>query len=312
MNDNLPRFICAITIAMSISVSVHAVPVIDLDSAEEFTPLIVASNNPYKWIAPTPSILDGVGKLTLNRTDGSFGCSGSLLEGGGFMITAAHCVTDDEGNNVLNFADVSFQGGAVTTTASQAYIWSGWDGSTVGVNNDIAILKLDTAVNSIDGYEIATTEIFGSVVMHAGYGLTGTGSSGAHSGTFGTLHFGFNVYDAIWGGGSLAYDFDDGTAAHDAFCIAVGICGVGLSYPNESMIAPGDSGGGSFIWEGGEFKLVGVHSFAATFGLLGGDIDNFLNSSFGEASGDTHLLPYLAWIDAVTAVPEPQTYLRKC
>ncbi|MBX3616499.1 MAG: PEP-CTERM sorting domain-containing protein [Nitrosomonas sp.] len=75
------------------------------------------------------------------------------------------------------------------------------------------------------------------------------------------------------------------------------------------MIASGDSGGPSFIIEGGEFKLVGVHSFGATFGLGFGDIDNDLNSSFGELGGDTYLLPNADWIASITAVPEPETYL---
>ncbi|MBV6448700.1 trypsin-like serine protease [Nitrosomonas sp.] len=310
MKNNLYRMAFAVTTAIGIYSSAHAMPIIDLDRVEEFTPLMIASDNPDNWIAPIPSILDGMGKLILHRSDGNFGCSGSLLGGGDFLITAAHCVTDDHGKNVLNSANISFQGGAVSTTASKAYVFSGWDGHTLGDNDDIAILKLDTPVTTINGYGIAMGGFAGLAELHAGYGLTGTGLTGAQSGTFGILHYGYNTYDATWGGssGSLAYDFDNGTPAHDAFCIVAGICNLGLGSA-EAMISPGDSGGASFIMEGGLLKLVGVHSFGATFGISGGDIDGTLNSSFGEAAGDTYLLPHLAWINSVTTIPEPQTYL---
>ena len=75
------------------------------------------------------------------------------------------------------------------------------------------------------------------------------------------------------------------------------------------MIASGDSGGPSFILENGEFRLVGLHSFVATFGLGAGDIDAILNASFGEAGGDTWLLPHIGWIESITAVPEPRAYV---
>jgi secreted trypsin-like serine protease len=282
---------------------------IDINDAKAFAPLIVASDDPANWQAPSGDPFDGVGKLILSRTDGTFGCSGSLLDGGGFLVTAAHCLTDNDGNSILNSATVSFQDGAVTTTATQAYIWKGWDGHTLESNSDIAILRLDTPVTTISGFAIATGNPFLQPVLHAGYGQTGTGATGMQSGTFGTLHYGYNVYDAIWNGGSLAYDFDDGTTAHDTFCIVAGICNTGLPHPFESMIASGDSGGPSFILENGEFKLAGLHSFGATFGLGLGDIDGILNASFGEAGGDTWLLPHIDWIEIVTAVPEPRAYV---
>jgi secreted trypsin-like serine protease len=291
-----------------VPVQASLLPIIDINDAKAYAPRIVASDEPSNWQAPSGDPFDGVGKLILNRTDGTFGCSGSLLDGGGFLVTAAHCLTDDDGNNILNSAAVSFQDGAVTTTATQAYIWNSWDGHTLENNSDIAILRLDTPVTTISGFTIATGNPFLQPVLHAGYGQTGTGATGMQSGTFGALHYGYNVYDAVWNGGSLAYDFDDGTAAHDTFCIVAGLCNTGLPYPFESMIASGDSGGPSFILENGEFRLVGLHSFGATFGLGLGDIDGILNASFGEAGGDTWLLPHIDWIESVTAVPEPRAY----
>lgn len=310
MNNKLHHFFI-LSIAAGLSVSAHAttLPVIDLDAAKEYMPLMVASDDPDNWIAPLGLPFDGVAKLSLSRSDGNFGCSGSLLDGGAFLMTAAHCVTDDDGNNLLNSATISFQGGAITTTSTEAFVFPTWDGHSLGNNDDIAILKLDTPINSIPGFGLATGSPVLQPVLHAGYGLIGTGLTGAIPGTFGTLHYGYNVYDAVWSGGSLAYDFDNGTAANDVFCIIAETCDTGLPFPNEAMIASGDSGGPSFVLEGGVFKLVGVHSFGATFGLGYGDIDDDLNSTFGEVAGDTYLLPHAAWIASITAVPEPQTYL---
>lgn len=311
MNNKLHHLLISFSVAAGLSVSAHAttLPVIDLDAAKEYMPLMVASDDPANWIAPLGLPFDGVAKLLLSRSDGNFGCSGSLLDGGAFLMTAAHCVTDDDGNNLLNSATISFQGGTVTTTSTEAFVFPTWDGHSFGKNDDIAILKLDTPINSIPGFGLATGSPVLQPVLHAGYGLIGTGSTGAIPGTFGTLHYGYNVYDAVWGGGSLAYDFDDGTAAHDVFCIIGEICDAGLPFPNEAMIASGDSGGPSFVLEGGLFKLVGVHSFGVTWGVGVGDINDELDSSFGEAGGDTYLLPHAAWIASITAVPEPQTYL---
>ncbi|MDR4520785.1 MAG: trypsin-like serine protease [Nitrosomonas sp.] len=296
-------------VGIPIPAQASLLPVIDINDTQAYAPRIIASNDPANWRAPSGNPFDGVGKLILNRADGTFGCSGSLLDGGGFLVTAAHCLTDDDGSSILNSATVSFQDGAVTTTATQAHIWSGWDGHTLENNSDIAILRLDTPVTTISGFAIATGNPFLQPVLHAGYGQTGTGATGMQSGTFGALHYGYNVYDAVWTGGSLAYDFDDGTVAHDTFCIVAGLCNTGLPYPFESMIASGDSGGPSFILENGEFRLVGLHSFGATFGLGAGDIDAILNASFGEAGGDTWLLPHIGWIESITAVPEPRAYV---
>src|SRR5690606_39775862 len=82
-------------------------PVIDINDTQVYAPRIIASDDPANWRAPSGNPFDGVGKLILNRADGVFGCSGSLLDGGGFMVTAAHCLTDDDGNSILNSATAS-------------------------------------------------------------------------------------------------------------------------------------------------------------------------------------------------------------
>jgi hypothetical protein len=69
------------------------------------------------------------------------------------------------------------------------------------------------------------------------------------------------------------------------------------------LIAPGDSGGPSFLGA----QLIGVHSFGGTFGAPF-DINNLHDASFGELGGDVRIALHADWIDSITAVPEPRSY----
>ena len=66
------------------------------------------------------------------------------------------------------------------------------------------------------------------------------------------------------------------------------------------MVAPGDSGGPSFM----DSILVGIHSFINTSPADG---DAIINASFGELGADTRVFIYADWIDrrVAAAVPEP-------
>jgi hypothetical protein len=110
------------------------------------------------------------------------------------------------------------------------------------------------------------------------------------------LRFGLNQYEvlladsssAAYGGTVVAFDFDDGSASFNRF----GSAGLGAS---EAMLASYDSGGPSFVLEGGVWKIAGIHTgiaqeFGTTFGGVGFDIQPGYYSS---------------WIQQVTAVPEP-------
>ena len=151
--------------------------------------------------------------------------------------------------------------------------------------------------------------------MLAGYGLTGTGT-GAQPGTGGTLRAGTNTYDVIFSstkvggipGGPYLFDFDDGTAAHDAISdpALFGVPNLGTG-TTEAMLASGDSGGPSFIRTPTGIQLVGIHSFILSPGPPY-DVSQATNSSFGEIAGDTRLANYAPWIDSVvgTSMPEPR------
>jgi hypothetical protein len=147
----------------------------------------------------------------------------------------------------------------------------------------------------------------GSVVTLAGYGRSGSGLQGDAPIGFGTLRTGTNVYDAFWAdfkGKPFAFDFDDGTSATDAIGLTLNTWQPGTG-ASEVFIAPGDSGGPTFL----NGKLIGVHSFGGTWGAPF-DVNRMLDSSFGELGGDTSVAFYAGWIDSVISpVPEARTHV---
>lgn len=267
---------------------------------------IVTTTAPANWLGSTDSRLDGVGKFT----SGSTLCTASLLEGGAYAITAAHCVSGGAPGVSVSSGQVAFKGGTVTasfSSSAQVSVFPTWagegtNGAGLGFNNDIALIALDQPVTQIAGYQILPTDPMGLQVLLAGYGLSGVGSTGFEAGTAGTLHWGRNEYDALLSGAGTSYvfDFDNGQAANSM------MGGLGLG-AYEASIAPGDSGGSSFVDVAGKLWLVGVHSFIGRDDAGTTDIDTLQNSSYGEFAGDTALYTSanLAWISSVVAVPEP-------
>jgi hypothetical protein len=154
-----------------------------------------------------------------------------------------------------------------------------------------------------------STDEVGKVAIHVGYGRSGTGLTGDTIAS-GTERFGLNRYDTTaqsLGFGSnrtaqLIYDFDDGTAAHDAlgWYLGASMANVGLG-DNEVMAAAGDSGGPAFI----DGLVAGVTSYGMRLiKFVGGrftssDIDRVINSSFGELGGDARVSYYAGWIDSI-------------
>jgi hypothetical protein len=278
---------------------------------------VVSFNNPNSWVLPSGA-LDGTARLQTTNSSGNFVCSGSLLQGGAYVLTAAHCVDD------LTSLSVNFRQGSVTRTAAEVFINSNWNGQ-FATGADIALIRLNQAVNDIQGFTLAESNVLGNTFLMAGYGLIGSGNTGATGfDSFNRPHFGYNVYDVgVDGpyGFTYLYDFDNGTLNQNTHCQIYLVCNAGLG-SSESLIAGGDSGGGSFLWDGSQWLLAGVHSFGRTFGRfqcplnpgqICGDVDNItLNSSFGETAGDTAVVSHLSWINsflsASNTVPEPSSF----
>lgn len=275
----------------------------------------------------TPGVLggalDGVGRISF--AGGGY-CSANLLSGGQYALTAAHCA----GGTI---SEVSFQGGAVTRQVTQAFVSPGWNLGGIGATPfgaDVAVLKLDQPIVNIQGYELIESDVTGGTVLMAGYGRTGNGNTGWNDPNLqGLGHYGYNKFDvsissrrgSSLNGSLYGFDFDNGLLNQDTLCFLWGVCDLGLGL-DESSVAFGDSGGGSFVWDGTQWRLAGVHSHSDEYmsqacgfdpAQVCGDVNGLIyDSSFGEVFWDVNVLSHSAWIDAIVSglrVPEPGTSL---
>ena len=253
---------------------------------------------------------NGVANILVSTSTITVRCSGSLITSTA-LLTAAHCVDAVGLGGPITHISATFENGATGTGLSWVFspTWNGglFDG------DDLGVITLASPVAGITPYSLFTGLGFGATVDLAGFGKTGTGLTGSTIAS-GTFRHGENQFDAtvtpdgdiVTGGSSSGiylYDFDNGTTACNSIA-NIGLpssLGLGL---DEVMIAPGDSGGPSFI--GG--ALAGVHSFVASItGPLTDCGGGGTNSSFGDFGGDTRVVANLAFIYAAEGVPEPQT-----
>ncbi len=311
------------------------------------TATVSAGGDPI-YLANRPQ-KDGVAGLLMTYSNGDqFVCSGSLASDRQSIITAAHCVSSGGGvkdvdlvsTDVIfwNGSDVNqiwFEAGVTTVAVSDYFVNADYTGDVID-QNDIAVLRLASAAPDwATAYDLYRSDIEGLGFNVAGYGRRG--SSGATGATFGTgrLREGDNIYDYRFGNAvfgtaytdawgvpyaqaeySYVSDFDRvGFAANDASNLVANFLGAPLNQfadtgvgPREVGIAGGDSGGPGFI----DGKLSSVNSWGGSFGSDFGDVDDALNSSWGEFSGYVPIFIHARWIDSVLvaspAVPEPQTW----
>jgi hypothetical protein len=288
----------------------------------ESAPLLVTAGDPdnRRYSAPPGAGYDGIGRLFVDRLDGGVACTASLLGSGRQLLTAAHCVTDSEGLVNAMVGEVTFvtSAGEETIPVSDYSVHPDWTGN-VKAGADIAVLTLSRAASlRIDRYGLyGGSDEVGAAFDLVGFGLTGTGSSGAIQDDM-IRRRGRNRVDGTvagtldrfpgWRAGSnvLLSDFDDGSSRHDALGVFFDLVDSGLGM-DEVNPAPGDSGGPGLI--GG--RIAGVSSFATRLSRSDGstpDVDSFLNGSTGEVSGFTRISTYSSWIeDQLQPVPEPRT-----
>ncbi len=152
------------------------------------------------------------------------------------------------------------------------------------------------------------TDEVGQVVTKVGYGLIGTGRRGTFDNNRDSRKLaGRNRVETTYdicvdallgtnaGATQLGYDFDNRRPGNDAYDFLCGFADDQGEGGQEVGLAPGDSGGPLLI----DGKVAGVtsHGFAISRLVGGPDVDNQLNSSFGEFIGDTRVSFYQDWID---------------
>ncbi|MFP4574210.1 MAG: trypsin-like serine protease [Coleofasciculus sp.] len=171
---------------------------------------IVTPTDPDNYLVPSDEF-SGVARLELGE---SISCSGSLLSGGLHILTAAHCLTDNEGipiRNVLDNSSAVFnieQGSPsirLPIAISDFFIhpnWSGTGGGGEGFvrGNDIAVLQLaEPAPAFIEQYDLyRNTDEVGQIFTKVGYGNIGLGNTGYIPNSIdGRKRFGQNRFDAL-------------------------------------------------------------------------------------------------------------------
>ncbi len=315
-------------------------PVGPLRAYQAASRLVVAGADPnaIQYQTPKGAGYDGVGALFIERTDGNFLCSGTLLAGGAYMLTAAHCLTDAQGQMITQRATaVFFPPGAPASSqeiigGTAVVVHPNYTGEVIDAH-DVAVVRLGASPSfSIlsNAYDLFTGNPFGQTGELVGSGASGTGSTGATVGgsfALGDRRRGSNGIDFSWTnpvfGGfflpsngffgtadpfGLVADFDNGTGVNDASCNmgrafgTVAFCNAGLG-DEEVSLGSGDSGGPLFI----NGQIAGIASYSLTFGTSLGDTDNQLNGTFGEFSGWASV-GYNQQFIAQFVTPEPASF----
>jgi uncharacterized delta-60 repeat protein len=146
------------------------------------------------------------------------------------------------------------------------------NGNLKHIQNDVAIIHLETMSDVANPVPIFRgTPRVEQVVEAVGFGRTGSRFTGGEATPNGYVRYrGFGMLDSVpQGGKTISWDLDQ---------------------EGESGIAPGDSGGPSFVVVNGNRHLAGVHSY-------GSKPPNFT----GARSTDMRVDVYASWIDQVLA-----------
>jgi hypothetical protein len=221
---------------------------------------------------------------SVGRIDETFGSSASFGSGTliapEWVLTAAH-IADDA-------TAISFTIGGARYDAAQWFVHPSWTGNLLA-GFDVGLLKLATPVSGVTPAIRYTGDAeLGTVGTLVGYGLTGTGLTAATT-TDGRKRAAQNMVDAYYAGSAatariLLVDFDNPASRLDSHC------GSAAPLDLEGLIAAGDSGGGLFVGDGADARLVGVASYIQAF-------DGKNDSDYGDTAAFTRVSAFNSWID---------------
>lgn len=264
----------------------------------------------YKDRAAEPQFA-AVGRYSAGSLVGSM-----TLIAPGWALTAAHVVDTDADGLVSdeNLTNDSVTIGSVTRKVAELIVPvgvngnRGWNGS-INSGFDIALARLESPITTVVPASIYTGfQELGKTVTSVGFGQGGNGKTGATT-AYGTKRAGDNVIDRYItfsnGATALQYDFDE-----PATRTSPNYTGSTTPLDLEYMIGPGDSGGGTFIYENGAWYVAAVHSGTYDIYAYPGATSNA--STYGDATLLTRVSAYqdfimsnIPEIAALAVAPEP-------
>jgi len=200
-----------------------------------------------------------------------------------WMLTAAHVVRESKKGDTITIG--------VETYTLQEIVDAPID-SGQAYPVDLALLRFD---KSLPGYydlydgEFPTPPpqtVDKKEVVLIGYGLTGT-----DHGTYYTMDSGRGT--ERWGTNKVDQVGREIVATYSSICIQMNYNSADMTF--EVGYGEGDSGGGTFVEDGGTWKLAGINAYAGTDGTAG-----HYNKSFAVSVPE-----YRDWV--LDTVPEPAT-----
>ena len=191
-------------------------------------------------------------------------CASAVVVNKHWIITAAHVVKDCVSVKIKDFKDKEY-------CVTKVIVHEDYHEDNFG-HNDIAVGYVEEEINSDFYPELySDSDEVGKVCAIAGYGITGTFSTGTHTS------------DSNKRGGSNKIDKID----RQLLICSPSRPGASDKTSLEFLIGHGDSGGGLFI----DKKLAGINSCVMS-------TDSKPNSSYGDESGHTRISEYVSWVNS--------------
>ncbi len=196
------------------------------------------------------------------------------------MLTAAHITS------IMTGADITLEG---NTYAATSWVTHPQYNGNLLSGNDLGLVWLDQPVTNVTPAQLYTGgNEQGKIALPAGYGRYGDGLTGA-IGFDGEKRAGTNQIDLILFQNILITDLDRPNDPLGFFFPSY------RATPLELLINQGDSGGATFIGEGGQVFVAGIHSFI-------GSLDQTLGN-YGDIAGSVRVSSYVDWINATIENP---------
>lgn len=229
-----------------------------------------------------------------------------------WALTAAHVIDHDDDGDVSDSPAGTVRIGGHVRSVAELIVPTGigahpgWNGN-INDGFDIGLVRFDNPITAITPANVYRGfQELGQAVTMVGFGRTGDGKTGSTS-ISGTKRAGQNVIDDLYtmrnGATALRWDFDEPLPRLSPNQLG----GSSLPLPLEYMIAAGDSGGGSFIFEDGEWWLAGVHS--GTYNIYNYPGSEGASSTYGDMALITRVSAYqqfiFSHIPELAVVPEP-------